>query len=228
MNVVWCGMGRFLHGLRGVLRRSRSLSRGFDSPGQRPHRISSCHFWICGSLDLPQSSLPLRTPQSPLLLESSTAVSQVLCKSVIRLFFSVGLSLSSFPQQGPCAPASAGSIGRSRPCPNQTMTIAIFVDSFIQVLVLSWAMMLTHSCLHTRSSDHSSHQWSGHISAALVLALVLAFSFSKSCYLTLAVKGGHLTSSLMFINQHFQPHTKGYKVRLHTVEPRWLSLVFLG
>ena len=69
----------------------------------------------------------IRIPQSPLLREPSTAVGQVLCESVIRLVHRLLVS--------PWLPsASAGPNGHPRLRLNQTTIIAVFVDSFVQVV----------------------------------------------------------------------------------------------
>ena len=100
-----------------------------------------------GDSGLPQSNLPVRTPQSPLLQEPSTAMGQVLCESVIRLIRRVLVYRSNSPQLRLRALTSPSSIVHSWPYPNHTTIIPVCVDSFIQV-VASWTMMLTLSHLH--------------------------------------------------------------------------------
>ncbi len=54
-------------GAGAVSRRARSLSRGFSSPGRRPHRVPSLVTSGSGVSELPQSSLPNSHPaESPL------------------------------------------------------------------------------------------------------------------------------------------------------------------
>ncbi len=92
---------RLRGGGRAVLRRARSLSRGFQLVGSTtaPRSLSSLPDPVI--LECLSRACRIRTPRSPLLREPSTAVGQVLCESVIRLVRHVLVSppLSNFPEQ---------------------------------------------------------------------------------------------------------------------------------
>ncbi len=121
------------------------LSRGFGSSGRRPHCVSS--LVTSGSVisALPQSSLPIRTPQAPLLQEPSTAVVQVCCGTVISShpshhslsLYSLSLSLSL------SLPSTTQSQNLS-----QTTIISFYADSFIQV-------RQDKQCAHSSSPSHT-------------------------------------------------------------------------
>ncbi len=133
----------------------RRLSRGFDTSSRRPHHVSS--LVTSGSVisGLHQSSLPLRTPQIPLLQEPSTGVVQLLDSD-----FVASVASQPVPQQGPRVLASASPVGHPRPRSNLNNDHR----RFRWIVYSGKARRTTCSLLFTftRSHVHGSHQWFGH------------------------------------------------------------------
>ena len=113
--------------------------------------------------ELPQSSIPIRTPQFSLLQEPSTVVVQVCCRTVIWValvtssVYLVTLQLPSIETPRPyiSEPHSAVRGHNS----TQTAIIFVCVDSFIQVLTAKHGMLtlvpVTRSQYTHHRSDHS-------------------------------------------------------------------------
>ncbi len=75
-----------------------------------------------GDSGLPQSRVPIRTPQNPLLQEPSTAADKVPCESMIYLVRRLLVYLT-YLNKGLRASTLASSISHPRPYPGQTTII---------------------------------------------------------------------------------------------------------
>ena len=123
---------------------------------------------------LPQSSMPACTPQFSLLLEPSTAVFWVHCRTVVcgRLVGHVCCSiypLSGSPQQRPCVSISAGPFSAARNHnPTRTASIFICVDSYIQALTAKHRILTPSPVAR---SQHNSQFWTRPQQLAVWLAL---------------------------------------------------------
>ncbi len=113
---------------------------------------------------LPQSSIPTCKPQFSLLLEPSTAVFRVCCRTAIRgrlvgLVYRSVYPFPGSPQQRPQVSISAGPFSAARNHnPTHTASILVCVDSFSQALTTKH-MMLNPSpvtCSRAHNTTHSS------------------------------------------------------------------------